>query len=189
MKLPIEVSARHIHLSKNDLEALFGVDYELTKFRSLTQLSDFAAEEFLTVKAKESEIKNVRIVGPVRAETQVELSLTDSFSLGIKLPVRISGDIEGTPGVILKNEKNGNEVFLEKGAIVSCRHIHCNFSDAEKLKIKNGDKISVKVAGDRGLIFENVAVRAGENYTLGMHIDIDEGNSAGINKKGFGEIV
>ena len=145
MKIPIEVSARHLHLSQKDLEALFGVGYELTKFKDLTQLGDFAAEEFLTVKAGDKEIKNIRIVGPVRKETQVELSLTDSFVLGINPPIRISGDIQGTFGVFLKNEKKGNEISLEKGVIVSHRHIHCNPEEAEELKIKNRDMVSVKV--------------------------------------------
>lgn len=189
MKIPIEVSARHLHLSQKDLETLFGEGYELTKFKDLTQLSDFAAEEFLTVKLGDREIKNIRIVGPVRNETQVELSLTDSLVLGIKSPVRISGDIQGTPGISLKNEKNGNEISLEKGVIVSHRHIHCNPKEAEELETKNGDMVSVKVEGDRGLIFENVAVRVGEKYKLSMHIDTDEANSAGIDKKSVGFIV
>lgn len=186
IKIPIEVSARHIHLCQKDLDLLFGKGYELKKFKSLAQPNDFAAKEVLTIESKERKFENVRIVGPVREKTQVELSLTDAFYLKINPPIRISGDIKGSESVFLIGPKS--KIKLKEGVIISQRHLHCSKKEAEKMNLKNGSLISVKISGKRSVVFNNVKVRSGD-YKLSMHIDTDEGNASGINKKTFGIII
>lgn len=187
IKIPIEISARHIHLSQNDLEALFGAGYQLKKQSELTQPEDFSAEETLTVENNGRKIENIRIVGPVREKTQVELSKTDAIYLKIDPPIRLSGDVSGSAGLDLIGP--AGKISMGEGVIISWRHIHCNSDEAEKLEIKNEDIVSVELAGDRGVVFRNVRVRVGDNYKLAMHIDTDEGNAAGINKTGEGELL
>jgi len=187
IKIPIEVSARHIHLSKDDLEKLFGKGYQLKKMKQLTQPFDFSAEETLDTKINSQVLKNLRIVGPLREKTQVELSITDAVGLKIEPPIRLSGDIAATPGIILIGP--AGEVELEKGVIIAKRHIHCSTSEAEKLGFKNGDVVSVKVEGERPIIFKEVAIRVRDDYKLCLHLDTDEGNAAGINKIGQGIIL
>lgn len=186
IKVLIEVSARHIHLSKKDMEALFGVDYQLKNMRSLTQPCDFAAQETLTIKAGNS-LENVRIVGPLREKTQVEVSLTDAIKLGFNPPTRISGDLKGSAGIILIGPMG--EIKLEEGVIIARRHLHCATDEAKKLKFKNGQVISAIVGNEREVIFNNIIVRVGDDYKLCLHIDTDEGNAAGINKTGEGIII
>ena len=185
--VPIEVSARHIHLSQKDLEALFGDGYLLKKMNDLTQPGDFAAEEMVNITNNGKEIANIRIVGPVRENTQIELSMTDAFYLGLNLPVRISGDIDNTPGIDIIGPKG--EIKIEKGAIIAKRHIHCNLKEAKELGLENKEIVSVKVGGERGLVFDNVEVRADNKYKLAMHLDTDEGNAAGIDKKSKGLLI
>ena len=186
-KVPIEISARHIHLSQKDLEVLFGKGYQLKILKKLSQADDFAAKETLDIKIGSKTIKKLRIVGPVRKETQIELSITNAFSLGIIIPLRLSGDIKGTPGAVLIKSKK--KLKIKKGVIIAQRHLHCNFEEAKRLKLKDGMSVSVKTKGKRALIFHNVKVRAGKNYKLAVHLDTDEGNAAGIIKKGKGEII
>ncbi len=186
-EIPIEISARHIHISQKDLEALFGEGYQLKKESQLTQPSDFAAEEKVTIETGEKKIDKVRIVGPPREETQVELSLTDTISLGVDPEVRISGNIEGTSGVTLIGPEG--KVELKKGLIVPQRHIHCNSKQADEFDLKDGSLISVKVEGKRAVTFHNIKVRVGEDYNLCLHLDTDEGNACGIKKTGKGEII
>jgi len=183
-KIPIEVSARHIHISQNDLEKLFGKGYKLRKLKSLSQPSDFAAKETLNIQNGSKKISNVRIIGPVRGKTQVELSATDAIRLGIKPVLKESGDIKNTPGIFLISPKK--KIRIKKGVIVSLRHIHCTPKEAHQLGLKNGEMISIKIKGKRGITFHNVKVRINENYRLCVHIDTDEGNAAGINKKAKG---
>lgn len=186
-EIPIEVSARHVHLSQEDLDALFGIGKELTKLKDLSQSGDFAAKETLTLKAGDKQIEEVRAVGPVRKHTQIELSLTDAFNLGLNLPLAISGsNLENNPVILAGPE---GEIEVKTGAMIALRHIHCNQKEAKELGIKEGDLVSVKVKGDRGLVFDNVSVRIGSNYSLAMHIDTDEGNAAGIDKKGTGILI
>jgi len=187
MKIPIEVSARHIHLSYEDLERLFGIGYELKKLKQLTQPCDFAAEETLDIKTDWQIIPKVRIVGPIREKTQVEISMTDAINLKINPVFRHSGNVEGTPGITLIGPKG--EVKIEKGVIIPHRHIHCTSMEAKNLKIKNGDIVCVKVDGERAVTFSNVKIRVREDYKLCMHLDTDEGNAAGIVKKGEGTLV
>ena len=186
-KVPIEISARHIHLSQKDLEVLFGKGYQLKKLRKLSQADDFAAQETLSIKIGSKTIKKLRIVGPVRKETQIELSITDAFRLGIIPPLRLSGDIKGTPGAVLVKSKK--KLKIKRGVIIAQRHLHCNLKEAKRLKLKNKMSVSVKTEGKRALVFHNVKVRVGKNYNLAVHLDTDEGNAAGIIKKGKGEII
>ena len=186
-KVPIEISARHIHLCQKDLETLFGRGYQLKKIRKLSQADDFAARETLDIKIGSKIIKRLRIVGPVRKETQIELSITDAVGLGINLPLRLSGNIKGTPGATLTGPKK--KLKIKKGVIIAQRHLHCNPKEAKKLKLKNGMSVSIKIKGARALTFHNIKVRIGKNYKLAVHLDTDEGNAAGIIKKGKGEII
>lgn len=186
-KILIEVSGRHCHLSKSDLEKLFGKDYELKKFKQLSQPSDFATEETVEMIVGNKKFEKVRIVGPEREQTQAEISLTDAIGSGVIPPLRISGDLKDSAGFILKGP-NGT-VELKEGLIIAQRHIHCSSEEAEQMRFKNGDVVSVRVKGDRGLVFENVKIRVKQDYKLSMQIDTDEGNSAGINKISEGEIV
>lgn len=187
VKILVEVSARHIHLSVKDLEALFGIGYKLKKRKDLTLPGDFSAEEILTISNKGRKIENVRVVGPSRSKTQVELSTSDALYLGIEPRVRVSKDLDKTPGIDIIGPKGG--IKITEGTIVPKRHIHCNQKEAEELGLKDKEDVSIKVLGERGLIFDNVEVRIDENYKLVMHLDTDEGNAAGINKTGEGELI
>lgn len=182
MKIPVEVSARHIHISQQDLDILFGPEYELKILKQLTQPEEFAAEETIDIEINGKKIEQVRVVGPVREKTQIEISKTDAVFLGVNPLVNLSGNLEGSLPVRLV----GPAAFLDKqdGLIIAKRHIHCNTDEAKKMEIKNNDIISVKILGDRGLVFENVVARVKDGYNLVMHIDTDEGNAAGINKIG-----
>ncbi len=186
-KIPIEVSARHIHISQKDLEKLFGKGYELKKYKQLSQPSDFAAKEKLDIENSSRKIQNMRIVGPPRKKTQVELSATDAIRLKIKPIIRMSGNVKGTPGIFLIGPKA--KIKIREGVIVPWRHIHCSPEEAKRLGLKDKEKVFVKVKGKRAITFHNVEVRVDENYRLCMHIDTDEGNAAGINKKTFGFLV
>jgi len=187
MKIQVEVSARHIHISEKDGKVLFGENFKLTKLKDLSQPSEFASNEVLDIEANGKKISNVRIIGPAREKTQIEISKTDAVYLGINPPLRLSGDIEGSAGIKMVGP-NG-ELELSEGLIIAKRHIHCNHSEASSLKIKNNCIVSVKIEGDRAVIFENVVVRVGDDYKLSMHIDTDEGNAAGTDKKTKGVII
>ncbi len=188
-KIPIEVSARHIHLCRKDLEVLFGKRYQLKKLKKLTQSEIFAAKERLDIQVKSRKIPNVRVIGPVWKKTQVELSHTDGVFLRIELPVRESdkpGDFKGTPGAILIGPKG--RVKIKKGLINAWRHIYCSPKEAKKLGFKNGMSVSVKTKGICSITFHNVKVYVKPNYRLYMQLDTDEGNAACIIKKGEGII-
>jgi propanediol utilization protein len=189
IKVPIEISARHMHLCQKDLEKLFGKGYSLKKRNSLSQPGEFAAEETVGVEnpKKKRKFEKVRIIGPLRAKSQVELSITDTFFLGIDFQVRRSGDVENTPGVTLIGPKG--KVRLREGVIVPWRHIHISEKEAEETGLKNGQVVSVKTKGKRSVIFNNVKVRVSCDYKLCLHLDTDEGNAANIIKKGIGEII
>lgn len=187
IKVPVEVSARHCHLSKEDLEKLFGSGYELKKLRQLYQPSDFACQETVDIQVGSKKIENVRVVGPLRGQTQVEVSLTDTVGTGIVPPLRLSGDLNGSGSAILQGPVG--RVELSEGLIVAQRHIHCATEEAKKYKLKAGDIVSVKIQSDRPVIFENVAVRVKDHYKLCLQLDTDEGNAAGINKVSEGQII
>ena len=185
--ISIEVSAKHIHLSQKDLEAFFGRGYKLKKLKDLTQSGEFAAKETLDIQVGNKKLSEIRVIGPVRKQTQVELSLTDSIELGINPPIRKSGDLKTSPGIILIGPKK--RVKIRQGVIIAQRHIHCNSKEAKSLKLKNGQVVSVKITGKRGLIFNNIKIRANKKFKLCMHLDTDEGNASGINKKGKGILL
>lgn len=187
MIIPIGVSARHIHLKPEHIEALFGPGYQLKVLKDLSQPGQFAAEETVAVQGPKGRFDKVRILGPARNLTQLEISQTDSYFLGIKAPVRLSGQIEGTPGFTIIGP--AGEVTVEEGAIVAARHIHFHTSEAEKWGIKDGQSVKVKVGGERGLIFDNVVARVHDTFALDMHIDTDEANAAGIKTGDTGEIL
>lgn len=186
-QLPIALSNRHIHLNKKDVETLFGEGYELTKTKDLSQPGQYACEEKVDLVGPKRTIKGVRILGPTRPESQVEVSMSDTITLGITPVVRNSGDTEGTPGVKLVGP-NG-EVDLEKGVIVAARHIHMDNDDAKEFGVVDKDVVKVKVGGLRGLTFDNVLVRVNQTYALDMHVDIEEGNAAGVRNGDLVEII
>ncbi|WP_376769537.1 phosphate propanoyltransferase [Paenibacillus plantarum] len=176
--IPIGVSARHIHLSQTDLVALFGEGYELSNFKDLSQPGQFAAQETVAIIGPKGQFDKVRILGPIRPQTQIEVSRTDAFTLGIHPPVRESGKIEGTPGLRVIGPKG--EVTLEQGVIVAARHIHFHTSDANQWGIQDKQLLRVHLRGERPLVFEDVIARVSDQFALDMHIDTDEGNAAGV---------
>lgn len=185
--VPVGVSARHIHLSPAHIETLFGQGYELKQFKDLSQPGQFAAQETVTIVGPKCRIEKVRILGPARPFTQIEVSRTDAFSLGINPPVRESGHIDQTPG--LRVVGPAGEVDLDQGVIVAARHIHFHTSDAAKWGIQDKQLLRVRVNGERPLIFENVIARISEQFALDMHIDTDEGNAAGVKTGDMAEIL
>ncbi len=184
INISIEVSARHIHLSQKDLETLFGPAYELRVLRWLSHPGEFAAEETLEVINGNRKIENVRIIGPVRARTQVELSKSDARTLGIEAPVRISGDLDNSPGIILKSKLG--QIQLKEGVIIPHRHVHCSSKMAEEFGLDKEMFVSVKTDSEKPVTFHNVKITIREKSGFCLHLDVDEGNSAGIHKEGKG---
>mgnify|MGYP000970861646 CR=1 FL=1 len=176
--VPIGVSARHIHLTQEHVEALFGSGYQLTKKKELMG-GQFASNEKVTIVGlKLRAIENVRVLGPVRKNTQVEISATDAISLGVKAPIRESGNIAGSAPIAIIGPKGA--VYLNEGCIVAKRHIHMAPKDAMAAGVHDGDIVSVKADNERGTIFNNVQIRVDDSFTLEMHIDTDEANAAQI---------
>lgn len=188
MNFIVETSARHVHLTQEHLEILFGKGYQLTKKKELSQPGQYACEERVTIVGSKKEMAGVSILGPVRKDTQVELSLTDARSIGVAAPVRESGDIAGSGSCKIVGP--AGEIEITEGVIAAKRHIHATAADAEKLGVKNGEVVSVKVETDgRSLVFGDVVVRVSDSYALAMHIDTDESNAAGCGREQYGEIV
>ncbi len=186
-EVTVRISNRHAHVDRSTLEALFGKGYELQKLKDLVQPGQYAARETVTIVGPKGQLENVRILGPVRPESQVEISGTDQFILGVRVPVRESGKLDGTPGIRVTGPKG--EVDLEKGTIRAMRHVHMLPDDAERMGLKNGDLVTVRLVGDRNTIVESVLVRAKENSALEMHIDTDEANAAGLPAESMGQIL
>ena len=173
----VETSARHVHLSPADLETLFGPGYELTVKKMLSQPGQYACEERVDVVGPKKTIAGVSVLGPVRPETQVELSLTDARSIGIAAPIRESGDIAGSGACRLVGPKG--EVELKEGVIAAKRHIHMTPADAAEFGVKDKDIVKVAIdSNGRATVFGDVVVRVSEKYALAMHIDTDESNAA-----------
>lgn len=183
----IEASGRHMHLSRKDIDLLFGKDYQLTKKRDLSQPNQFISEERLTLIGPKGVIENVGIIGPERGKTQIELSKTDSRILGVNPPIRDSGDTSGAESLYIASKKA--VIKAVESTIIAKRHIHMTLRDAEKYKLKDGDLVSVKVLSERGLTFDNVLIRVSDNYTLSMHIDFDEANAIDHNSQMRGKII
>lgn len=176
--VPVGVSARHIHLTQEHVEVLFGKGYQLTKKKELMG-GQFASNELVTVVGlKLRAIENVRVLGPVRKKSQVEISATDAIKLGIKAPIRESGNIAGSAPIAVVGPKG--VIYLEEGCIIAKRHIHMAPKDAQAAGVVDGDIVSVKVDNERGTIFNNVQIRVDDSFTLEMHIDTDEANAARI---------
>lgn len=187
MLIEVEASGRHIHLSDEHLQILFGSGYTLTKVKDLSQPGQYACKERVTITGPKGSIKNVIVLGPTRKETQIEVSLTDALSLGIKIPVRESGHIENTPGLTISTERGS--ITLNKGLIVAKRHIHITPEDAEKFGVKDKENVKVEVLGERPLIFEDTVIRVNPNFRTYMHIDYDEANACGFAKGTMCKII
>ena len=173
--VPVGISNRHIHLSQEHIEALFGPGFTLTKTKDLSQPGQFACEETVTLIGPKGTMPGVRILGPARKASQVELSATDTFKIGVKPPVRDSGKLEETPGVDVEGPKG--RVHLDQGVIIAARHIHMTPEEAAEHSLKDGDHVRVAVPGPRGGSLDHVLIRVSSNYALDMHIDTDEGNA------------
>lgn len=187
MKVPVGISNRHIHLSEREVTILFGEDYELVPFKPLSQPGQYAAEEVVTIKGPKGSIEKVRVLGPTRRQTQIEVSRTDCFTLGIIPPVRDSGDLENSVGVDIIGP-NGT-VTLNEGVIIAQRHIHMHTKDAENYGLEDKDRVYVQTGGDRSIIFENVLIRVSDKFSLEFHVDTDEGNAASLKNGQMVEIV
>ncbi|WP_301109114.1 phosphate propanoyltransferase [Sporosarcina sp.] len=185
--VPIAVSARHVHLQPDHVEVLFGAGYELTQRSELSQPGQFAANETVMIAGPKSSIERVRILGPVRKATQVEVSFTDAMKLGVKPPLRESGNIEGSAPITLIGPKGS--VHIEKGLIIAQSHIHMAPSDAARFGVQDGEYITVEADGIRPISFRNVRIRVNERYRLEMHIDTDEANAGFITQGTIGRLV
>jgi len=186
-KILVETSARHVHLSQEDLEILFGKGATLTNKKDLSQPGQFACVERVTLVGPKKELANVSILGPVRPNTQVEVSYTDARTLGVAAPLRESGDVAGTPGIKLVGP--AGEVEIKEGVMVAKRHIHMTPEDAEKYGVKNGQIVSVKIESERSATLGDVVVRVSPKFALAMHIDTDEANAASVFGTCYGELV
>lgn len=186
--IPVEVSARHVHLSQEAADVLFGTGYNFSKRKDLSQPGQYACVERVDIKTDKGTLKKVAILGPHRKKTQVEISLTDAKKMGVEGVIRESGDLDDTPGCILIGPKGSFKIF--EGLIVAKRHIHMSPKDATMFNTANGDEVKVRVESiSRSLIFEDVVVRVDKNFSLAMHIDTDEGNAVQYNSKTTGNIL
>jgi acetate kinase len=177
--IPVAVSARHVHLCPTTVQALFGEGHTLHARRAISQPDQFASEECVTLDGPKGRLEGVRVVGPARAEDQVELSRTDAIALGIDAPVRESGDLQATPGITLRGP--AGSVVLSHGVICSLRHVHMSPADAAVLDLKDQDQIELSVvSGGRRMIFADVRVRVSPSFRLEFHVDTDEANAAGL---------
>jgi putative phosphotransacetylase len=186
-KVVTGVSNKHLHLSEKDLGTLFGEGYKLTPYKELVQPGQYAAEEKVDIVGPKGSIRGLRIIGPTRPRTQVELSVTDARGIGLTPPVVESGHLDGTPGVKIIGPKG--EVDLEEGVMVALRHIHLNPRQAEEAGVKDHDLVDVATYGARPLIFEDVVIRAGTAHEREFHVDTDEANAAGLSNGDQVEIL
>ena len=186
-RIPIGVSNRHVHLAREDFIRLFGAGADLSVLKDLSQPGQFAAKERVILAGPGGSIENVRILGPLRKATQVEILPSDAFRLGIKAPVRDSGDLAGSASLTLVGPAGA--VTLKEGVIIAARHIHMEPGDAARLGLADKDRVCAEVGGARGLIFKEVLVRVSPDYRLEMHVDIDEANAAGITNGDYAQIV
>ncbi len=176
--IPVGVSNRHVHLSQEDVTVLFGEGYQLTLFKDLKQPGQFAAKECVMVVGPKGSISKVRVLGPTRPKTQLEVSKADCFALGIKAPVRESGDLNESGNALLIGP--AGYVNLSEQVICAQRHIHMNLMDARALNVVNGQRVCVRTEGERSLVFDEVVIRVDARFSLEFHIDTDEANAAGL---------
>ena len=186
-QLPIALSNRHIHVSQDDLDVLFGKGYELNRIKDLSQPGQYACDEKVDIVGPKRNIQGVRILGPVRSNTQFEISVSDAFTLGVDPVIRNSGDIKATPGIKLVGPKG--EVELKEGTIVAARHIHMHTKDAGEFGVVDNEIVNIRVKGPRGVVFENVLVRVSDEFALEMHVDVEEGNASGVKNGDMVELI
>ena len=179
-QVPVGISVRHVHLTRSDVDWLFGRNYQLTPKKALSQPGQFACEECVDVVGPKGTLTKVRILGPERSSTQVELSQTDCRTIGVKAPVRSSGDLDGTPGIELRGP-NG-KIQVSKGVIIADRHIHMTPADAARFGFKNGDRVKVWIGGEKPGVMGNVLIRVSDKAALDMHVDTDDGNAFLLNQ-------
>ncbi|MCB6703490.1 phosphate propanoyltransferase [Streptococcus parasanguinis] len=176
--IPLGVSNHHVHLSQADADVLFGKNYTFSELKPLSQKGQFAYKECITLAGPKGVVERVRVLGPVRKQTQVELTTTDCFKLGLKAPIRLSGDLADTPGCTLIGP--AGSVQLKSGCIVAKRHIHMDHFDAIRFGVRNDQVVSLEVPGERGGIINNVSIRVDESFTLECHLDTEEANALGV---------
>lgn len=186
-KVPVGISNRHVHLSREDLDRLFGPNYQLTPKKKVNQPGQYACEEMVTLAGPKGMIEKVRILGPVRKETQVEILQGDTFPLGVKGVLRISGDLVNTPGIVLIH--GSNAVRIDHGVIVAKRHIHIDENSAKKMGLSNGQNVSVEIPGERAVVLNQVEVRVTRDAYYEMHVDLEEANACGIGRNRYGRIL
>ena len=178
-RIPIAISARHVHLSRGTIDQLFGVGYKLRILAPLVQPGQFSTEDTVSLVGPHGRLAHVRVLGPPRAADQIEVSRSDEFALGLDAPVRVSGDLSDTPGITI--EGPAGSVQLKRGTICALRHIHMSPSDAVRLGVHDRDMVEVAVRnGERDTVFGDVVVRVSPDYRLELHLDTDEGNAAGV---------
>lgn len=187
MKISIGVSNRHVHLTKEHLDILFGKDYELEKKNDLTQPGQYASNSLVTIKTDKSEISNVRVLGPVRNYTQVEISRTDAYKLGLNPPVKNSGDLEGSSPITIVGPKS--TIILDKGCIIANRHIHILPSQVKMYGLEGMEKVNVKLNGEKGGIITNVYLKVSDEAFFELHLDTDDANAHLIKNGDIGEII
>jgi putative phosphotransacetylase len=186
-QVEVGLSNKHLHLSSADLAKLFGEGYALTPTKPLKQPGQFACEEKVDIVGPKGTLKGIRVLGPVRPETQIELAMTDARTIGVNAPVRESGKLEGTPGVKLVGPVGTIEI--DHGAIIALRHVHLSPDQAEEAGVEDKQMVSIRFGGERGLVFDNVLVRSGSAHESEIHLDTDEGNAAGLSNNVLGEII
>lgn len=182
-RIPIGVSNRHVHVSRADLDRLYGKDYALTHKSELGQPGQFAANETVTLQGPKGTFEHVRILGPVRSQSQVEISKTDSFRLGVKAPITLSGQLQGTPGITLIGPRG--TVDLPCGVIIAKRHIHMTPAQAAARHLKDGQIVDVETFGERRGILGDVIIRVSDTAGLEMHIDVDEANACSLSNHDY----
>lgn len=187
LKIPTGISNRHLHVSDQDMQSLFGADYELKRFKDLKQPGQYAAEEKVDLVGPRGTIKGVRVLGPSRAKTQIEVSRTDAIKLGVNPPVRDSGDLKQSEPIKIVGP--AGEVELSEGVIIAHRHIHITPEEATKHDLTDKQMVSVFCGGQRSLVFNNVLVRVSDKFALEFHVDIDEANAAMLNNGDLVELV
>lgn len=186
LKVPIEISARHVHLNHKDFITLFGKNAELRQVSALSQPGQFTSDSFVTLASKDNKKEiRLRVLGPWRVYSQIELSLSDAYNLGYKIPIKISSDIKRVSKLKIKTNLGSTMI----AAIVPKRHLHINIELAKKYHLKNNQKVSCEIGGERGLVFDNIVVRVSKSAALTVHLDTDEGNAGGLSQKSIGQIL